>query len=283
MSLSTYDRVMTKISLSDTVLFNEIEILLLRWRTGSPLGIRVVDNLQHDYKISEDAMDDILRQLAKNKHLPLELLEANIFKPLCYTYALNGPDIDIAKVSDKIGGAKSADEFIYNLAVRLKFGGTSKATEIVSKMISNSVDLSPSEKDVYFCDYGSWVTWSETSQDNPFDFVASPDEILKTIINLGLTHRQEGMSHLLFVYSKTAASDLRFPTVADACLYSYFKCTVPGDYCGRTQPWNPEEIRHRKLDPTAFKPRPEAIHQPIKLGDIDKPVRFLKGTAGTYI
>lgn len=279
---STYSIVMQELEISDANKAKEIQELLSAWRKETSLGIRVVDNLKADCKISESAMQKILEKLYSNRHLSVDELEANIYKKTCFGLALSGPPIDKSKIPEKIGGAKAADEFIVSMAERMKFATTDRATELVSKLCSNTETLTNAENDIYFTEYGSWVTWSEHCQDDPFDFATPPDELLKLLSNLGLTHRNEGMSHLLFVYSKHVITEIYYPTIADANLYSYFKCTDSEDYCGRTQPWNREDVEKRNLPAKEIKPRPEGVHKPIQLKSIDKPVKAIKGTVGVH-
>ncbi len=280
MKVSTYISVMQKMEVADKGKAENIEKLLSEWRSHSGLGIRIVDNLKADFHISKNDMEEILDQLHDNRHLSFDELEGNIYKSTCYKYTLRGPVIDISKVAPKIGGAKTADEFITSLSERtLRLSGTDRAIEIVSKLCSNTEPLTAAESAVNFTSYSTWATWSESVPDDPFEFATTPHEILKVVTNLGLAHRQEGMSHLLFVYSKESVPALHYPTIADANLYSYFKCTDADSYCGWTQPWNPEDIEHRKLiSKTEVRPRPEAVHGLIPIGEIDRPVKVLKGT-----
>lgn len=274
---STYFTVMEEMEIADGKKAMEIQELLSNWRSNSAVGIRIVDNFKNDYKISKECVEYILDELHANKHLTLEELEVNIFSTCCHKFTLQGPEIDLSKVSDKIGGAKAKEEFIISLAERMKLSSIDKAIEIVHKLC-NDIELTPGEEDVWHTNYAAWVTWSEIDPINPFDFAKSPKELLKLLSSLGLTHRQEGLTHLLFTYSKTAVSELRYPTIADANLYSYFKCADSTDYCGKTQPWNPEDVEQKGLNPSEIKPRPEAVHPRIKLKEIDKPVKVIKAS-----
>lgn len=282
MIVPSYQKVMTKLAALNLSTHNEIDVLLSEWRKHSGMGSRIVDNLRIDVRLEETYIEQILIELHNNRHLSFEDLESTIYKNLCYKFVLKGPQINMARLPDKMGGAKVADAFILGLGSRIKFGGSSKAEEIVSKLISDKEALTPAEEELDFCDFFSWATWSELSSHDPFDFVDSPDEILKVLTNLGLTHQQEGFTHLLLVYSKGVVKTLYMPTVADAGRYSYFKCGDGSDYCGRTLPWNPEDIQNRNLDPKKVKPRPEGVHEPIKLKHIDKPVRVVKGNKDKF-
>lgn len=283
MRVPCYVRVIQKIEGVDRVKAEEIEELLSNWRSHSALSIRIVDNLKNDYHIQENILEEMLLEIYNNRHLPYDELEGNIYKSTCYRYSLKGPIIDIAKVPEKIGGAKTADEYITGLSERtLRFSGADRANEIVAKLVSDTEVLTPAEKNISFTSYSTWVTWSEKVPHDPFEFASAPDEILKVLTNLGLAHRQEGMSHLLFVYSKSVVPALYYPTIADANLYSYFKCCDADASWGWTQPWNPEEVKHRNLNSADVKPRPEGVHDKITLENIDKPVRILRGTVGDH-
>jgi hypothetical protein len=273
MIASSFEIALETIRKKNLIMAEGIMELLEAWRKESSAGIRIVDNLKADTKITVDLVIEILEILFLNRHLPITDLENKIYKDKCYSNTLRGAMIDKGKISRNVGGAKPVDDFVAGLRDRIKTMKVSRAIQLVHKMCSSTETLTLGEKNITLSQYSCWCTWSETNDHNPFDFVTDPNMVLKVVANLGLSHRQKFKEHLLFIYPKTAVEEIRYPTIADAALYSYFKCSSSMDYCGRTQPWYPDDYEDRSLSSSDVKPRPEGVHKPIKLGDLVKPVQ----------
>ena len=254
----------------------DIVDLLEKWRRESAYGIRIVGNLVTDYKIGVPIMKEILRALYENKHLPIADLQQKIYEQKCHNYILRGPEIEKARIGGNVGGAKPTEDFIKSLKSSVKTMTEDRALEILRKLNSDSESLTAAEEDITLARYSCWCTWSEDDPVNPFDFATDPECVTKIVANLGLSHRQSKNDHALFIYSKTAVDTIHFPTIADADVYTYFKCASDSDYCGRTQPWNPPDYLSRNLQESDVKPRPEGVHKPVKLKDLTRPVKIVK-------
>ena len=255
---------------------NEIVQLLNIWRRESAYGIRIVDNIKLDCKISVPIMKEFLKDLYDHRHLPIADLQQTIYEKKCHNYILRGPEIEKDRIGYNIGGAKPTEDFVRSLKSGSRTMTQSRALKLLEKLNSDKQPLTAAEEDITIANYSCWCTWSEDNPSDPFDFVTDPNRVTKIVANLGLSHRQSEMDHALFVYSKSAVDTVHFPTIADADVYTYFKCASESDYCGRTQPWNPPDYITRHLEDSDVKPRPEGVHKPVKLKDLSRPVKIIK-------
>ncbi|HXO78024.1 MAG TPA: hypothetical protein VN824_22370, partial [Puia sp.] len=75
---------------------------------------------------------------------------------------------------------------------------------------------------------------------------------------------------------KTAVGELHIPTFADAGVYAYFNCAAPTDTFGWTKPWITGNCIQKGLDDREVRPRPEGVHLPVTLGDLQRPLEMIQ-------
>jgi hypothetical protein len=275
-SESTYDRIMKKMRLKDHDRAVIIENFLDNWSKGSGTGIRIVDNIRSDKFVPETVLLNLLDQIYRYQHLSIEKFEIK-YREVCYKFSLEGDVMDQTQISKHVGGAKTVEDFKKSLIGSRKYMNEDRASKLITKLRNDKKRLTKGEKTIPVAQHSSWVTWSESDEENPFDFVTAPLEILKLLSNLGLSHTQQNKQHLLLIYTKQAAGDIHFPTITDGHIYPYFKINRNSrDNCSRTLTWNPGECIYHGLLPQEVVPRPEGVHKPVTLNDLIRPVRLIK-------
>ena len=141
---------------------------------------------------------------------------------------------------------KEVDKIIYKLS-----------NKIPLNIIEKKIILSPTR----IC----WYTWSNDSSNiDPLFFTQTAnDKILAACANLGLQHSQIFEPNVFIRINKPITSKLKYPTIADAELYEYFKPPDDLDEHGFTEIWHPDEIKDKSI---SLKRRPEAVDTYYELG-----------------
>lgn len=246
-----------------------IEKFLARWERSSVKGARVAINIQRESFLEEGAMREVLQVILKEGGNGVKELEA-AYEQACYQHSLKGKRIQKAHYPELVGRAVPLDQFLAMMVNKYNLS-QEKAEDLIDALESGDLDTVQQEMDM--TNFGAWVTWSDVEEEeNPFYYVEEPFAILRICANLGLSHGQENLEHIIFMYDTHQNLELRYPTIADGALYDYFKPAGPNEEHGWTLPRNFDELVRKGIQDDV-KPRPEAIHPRQKLSILTKPIQ----------
>ena len=247
-----------------------IEHKLEIWENSSVKGSRIAPNIRSENFLEIEAMRGILTTFLKVDSSDIIELEEHYMLE-CYRNSLKGEEIEFENQSPSfLGRAVPKDGFI-NMLVNKYDLTPEKVEDLLDALEDNSLNTVQQKMDM--TNFGAWVTWSvDQNTDDPFYYIQPPDEALKICANLGLSHQQEDQEHIVFTYTYRDDFDLRYPTIADAALYDYFKPATPNAGHGWTRPRNAAELSLNGME-TEVRPRPEAVHPKQKLEVLDQPIR----------
>ena len=247
-----------------------IEQTMESWENSSVKGSRIAPNIRNENFLDTSAMRDILATFLKTSLDDIETLEEDYMLE-CYRNSLKGEEIEFEENTPKfLGRAVPKDGFI-NMLINKYDLTPEKVEDLLDALEDNSLNTFQQQMDM--TNFGAWVTWSvKDGIEDPFHYIKPPMEAQKICANLGLSHHQEDQEHIVFTYSYRDEFDLRYPTIADAALYDYFKPATPNADHGWTKPRNAAELQLNGME-SEVRPRPEAVHPKQKLEILDQPIR----------
>lgn len=246
---------------------DDIEKKLREWYETKN-GIYIVPNIQREVFLPVARMESLLQTILDNKDADQSEFEEK-YQQECYRHVIQGGAIRLFPLPDVLGRAVSTFDFINKLQDIDDdlFSDPDMAADFVVRLIAGDA-LSVQENDTLMSLYSVWVTWNEDDPTtDPFDF-AFTNEANEIRANLGLEKKAGDYNPLLLLrYNRDISLALFNPTIADANTYIYFQTAGSlSELHGWTKPW-PDILPGFNI-----KPRPEAIHEPEKLGLLLLPV-----------
>jgi hypothetical protein len=267
--MSSYQKAMTLFSAQEAV---AIEAALVRWSTEDEIGREIVRNISPlERFLPKEDMRELLNTLRASCDDPIPLL-ARRYERECHLHVLMGGAIKGPKPT-LIGRAVQRESFVLRLIEEhgSYFHGEKGVDDFVDRL-RRGESMSAYEQSILMSAWSSWVTWDERSPaGDPFGFMESnkADEV-KDCLGLDPERRSDGKPLLLLIYNRHPGVELYRPTIADAGLHRFFEPPPTGiDAHGWTKT-RPPATHAAGVRP---KPRPEALHKPLSLSCIARPLR----------
>lgn len=227
---------------------------------ASRVGRQIEQNIQTEKNLPEAAKKDIFHSLLAQPNEESLLISAYV--GTCRRHILKGPPAK-GKRPKALGRAVAEDGYLEML---VDIGIYSSIRNARAKMSRALLKVpSVARKKIGGNMLGRHVQWATycaaDRKSNPFDSL--PRDVEELMSSLGLPAPKPGKSVLLFVYEPKPGLKLRFPTIADAQDFPYFR-PAPDDpdiECGLTCPI------HDHLTP-----QPELVHEPTHCDCLSFPV-----------
>jgi hypothetical protein len=241
-----------------------VSALLTQMATSPDGGGQIVQNMLNESKLPAEYVVIILDDL-KNHDDGKALRDT--YERACRKCQLKGPVITCAR-PQTLGRTISEDKYL-DILVRNHISEKDKglAKAFLEKALA-APSLSGQKarlKDSPLGQYLIWATFNEADGSrNPFEGLAFSADDLRDMLAIDQGTSLKGTPLLLIIYDPPDTLDLRFPTIADAEWYPYFRPTPDGSdrNYGYTQSCHPVESG-----------RPEVVHEVVHSDLLSHPIR----------
>lgn len=268
---SSFQRAQSELAPDEILL---IEELLGRWYR-EPHGRVVSVNLRdREHYLCTASVVAMVRTLIAGGDLDFTSLAAR-YQEECYRHQLQGGPIQLSPLPRQLGRAVDTVAFTHALTRQPYLADPACAADFVDRLVRGE-PLDPRELSLVMSPYTAWVTWNEADPDaDPFGFVVH-GLALEVRAALGLDRKVSGPL-LLLRYGCPAELTLHRSTIADAGLNLFFD-PPPFSMTAHsfTRPWPPEVWAGGIPAEWCPSPRPEAVHEPLELRNLARPVTELR-------
>lgn len=240
----------------------------------SGLGMRIVSNVTAEAWLNEEieCLDRILDIFDEPKIVDLDGLLKR-YETECRAASRCGDNISSKLSLDMLGRAVNYETFANHLVLKHGFNKRNQLDSIL-KSLTRSARVHPLLRGRPISPYSFWSTWNkEDISIDPFGFAShNPYNVCA---NMGLSHFQDHEPLLIFTFKHSLSMKVKYPTIADAALYEYYRAPTPFDEHGMTLPRDMADFRNNG-GTGELKPRPEVVHESINFEDLNLPLRIFR-------
>jgi hypothetical protein len=252
---------------------NQLEAELKAWAIATCYGDRVAKNICRERFLDKAAYVEMLRFIVGESGTE-RLVFQERFDVRCRLHKRKGGKARFTVKPLLFGCAIEMAAFEYHLTTnyRSRFGTPTHARDFIDRLTTR--DFLFGEKDIEMKAHGIWTTWNEEDHTKePFHF-CNTAEANEVRANLGLFrhYKDQPLDRLLiFIYPISDSIPLYRPAFTDAGLNEYWEQPIAGhDDYGRTVPWP----RDASMKGFALNSRPEAVHEPVPIGLLERDVNI---------